>query len=130
MNGPLILTQRVLALGPAPGGAGLLSDPPSVLVFGAIALGALGLAWAVTWWVWRSPPASEPAEHAFRVLARRLGLTSAQRRLLRRLGSSLHAQPVALVLCREAFDRAARRGVRPEEAGEALALQERLFGRR
>jgi hypothetical protein len=120
----------VLAAGPTSAGAGLWSDPPSVLVFGAIALGALGLAWAVTWWVWRSPPGSEPGEHAFRVLARRLGLTHAQRRMLRRLGKSLHAQPVALVLCREAFDRAARRAVRAEEAGEALALQERLFGRR
>lgn len=104
-------------------------DLSQVVVFGAIALGALGLAWAVTWWVWRSPPSTEPAEHAFRALARRMRLTNAQKRLLRRMARALHAQPVALTLCREAYDRAARRSVRADEAPAALALQERLFGR-
>ncbi len=101
----------------------------SLLIFGGIALGALALAWAVTWWVWRSPPALEPHEYAFRAIARRLRLTNRQKAIFRRLARTIDADPIALLICREAFVKAMRRDGSVSE-NEASSIEGRVFRKR
>lgn len=105
------------------------SGVSGLLIFGGIALGALALAWAVTWWVWRSPPALEPHEYAFRAIARRLRLTNRQKTIFRRLARTIDADPIALLLCRQAFQRALRRDGRVSEH-DAQAIESRVFRKR
>lgn len=100
-----------------------------LLIFGGIALGALTLAWAVTWWVWRSPPALEPHEYAFRTIARRLGLTSRQKSIFRRLARAIDADPIALLICQEAFVKATRRDGAVSES-DVASIESRVFRKR
>ncbi|MCB9837813.1 MAG: hypothetical protein H6813_00600 [Phycisphaeraceae bacterium] len=100
-----------------------------LLVFGGIALAALTLAWAVTWWVWRSPPALEPHEYAFRAIARRLRLTARQRAIFRRLARSIDADPIALLICQEAYHKALRRDEGVSEH-DAHAIENLVFRKR
>lgn len=100
-----------------------------LLIFGGIALGALALAWAVTWWVWRSPPALEPHEYAFRAIARRLRLTNRQKSIFRRLARVIDADPIALLICHEAFSRALRRDGGVSEH-DAKAIESRVYRKR
>ena len=111
-----------LAAMPAAGWSGLL-------IFGGIALFALALAWAVTWWVWRSPPALEPHEYAFRAIARRLRLTNRQKSIIRRLARTIDADPIALLICHEAFVKAMRRDGSITEH-DAAAIESRVFRKR
>ena len=99
------------------------------LIFGGIALAALALAWAVTWWVWRSPPALEPHEYAFRAIARRLRLTNRQKAIFRRLARTIDADPIALLICQEAFVKALRRDGSVSES-DAAAIESRVFHKR
>ena len=100
-----------------------------LLIFGGIALGALALAWAVTWWVWRSPPALEPHEYAFRAIARRLRLTNRQKTIFRRLARIIDADPIALLICREAFVKALRRDGSVSK-NDATSIENRVFRKR
>jgi len=100
-----------------------------LLIFGGIALGALTLAWAVTWWVWRSPPALEPHEYAFRAIARRLRLTNRQKSIFRRLARTIDADPIALLICREAYARALRRDG-SVSASDAEGIENRVYRKR
>jgi len=59
-----------------------------------------------------------PEEAAFRSLARRLGLSPADRVLVRKLASIIEAKPVALLISETAFDRAASAPCRAEATGE------------
>ena len=106
--------------------AGSLSG---LLIFGGIALGALTLAWAVTWWVWRSPPALEPHEYAFRAIARRLRLTNRQKSIFRRLARTIDADPIALLICHEAFVKALRRDGAVSES-DVQGIESRVFRKR
>lgn len=101
-------------------------DASGILIFGGIALGALVLAWALTWWVWRSPPALEPHEYAFRALARRFGLSGRQKTLVRRLARTINTDPVALLISHEAFTRAAHRD-KQVTSTDATAVETRVF---
>ncbi len=103
------------------------------LAVACVAVSALGA------WVWRrSGPAGAPHERAFRALARRFGLTVEHRRIIRSLAGHLDAAPVALVVCRSAYERAvaaderahAERGDGPpmERRGRCLEIHHRLFG--
>jgi hypothetical protein len=114
--------SAILATVPGNGWSGLL-------IFGGIALGALALAWAVTWWVWRSPPALEPHEYAFRAIARRLRLTNRQKSIFRRLARVIDADPIALLICHEAFSRALRRDGGVSEH-DARTIESRVYRKR
>jgi hypothetical protein len=64
---------------------------------------AVGLLLGILWWRWRASR-SEPAEVAFRKLARRMGLTRAERRAIRKAAGG--TAPVALLLSADALERA------------------------
>lgn len=63
----------------------------------------VGLLLGILWWRWRASKC-EPAEVAFRKLARRMGLTRAERRAIRRAAGG--TAPVALLLSADALERA------------------------
>ena len=114
--------SMILAAIPHEGGGGFL-------IFGGIALGALTLAWAVTWWVWRSPPALEPHEYAFRAIARRLRLTNRHKATFRRLARTIDTDPIALLICQEAFVKALRRDGSVSES-DASSIEKLVFRKR
>ncbi len=100
-----------------------------LLIFGGIALGALALAWAVTWWVWRSPPALEPQEYAFRAIARKLRLTNRQKTIFRKLARTIDTEPIALLICHEAYQKAFRRDGSVSDS-DAAGIESRVFQKR
>ncbi len=76
----------------------------------------------------------DPAERAFRHLARRLRLGRAHRAEIRRLASVAEVKPVAIVLCRGVFSRALGEdgtdtaGAPARDRARLLELEHRLFG--
>ncbi|MCB9845184.1 MAG: hypothetical protein H6811_04260 [Phycisphaeraceae bacterium] len=66
-----------------------------LIVFGSIAI-ASSLTALVLWW--HRSVSRNPREHAFRSLARRLGLGRRDRALVRRLATRQSVQPVALLV--------------------------------
>jgi predicted signal transduction protein with EAL and GGDEF domain len=100
------------------------------LVGASLAASALGA------WLWhRSGPAGSPSERAFRAMSRRLGLSAEHRRTVRALADELGAPPVALVICRSAYERAVERlehgaggaPIPPARRGRLLEVHHRLF---
>lgn len=89
-----------------PSAAPAASNLPWASLAAGLAAAALIVAAA---WVWRRTPPPDPAEQAFRALARMLRLTRAERALVRALAAAHGgAAPTAILLSESALADAAR----------------------
>jgi len=95
-----------------------------------LGIALLLLAGAMTWRLLRARVREDPAERAFRTLARRCGVRSRDRAVARALGEACGCAPVALLVSRGALRRAAQRAGAaaggPPPAG-VDRLEQRLF---
>jgi hypothetical protein len=93
----------------------------AVLAGASLAAGA-----AVSRVAWRDPQEQEPAERAFRVLARRLRLAARDRAAARAIAERAGIRAVSLLVSEGAFDAAAAAADHPR----AAELRRRLFSGR
>lgn len=68
------------------------------IVVGALAVLSAASTWATAWLVWRRAMDAHPQEHAFRAIARRVGLSRAEREVVRGLAAEMDVPPVVLLL--------------------------------
>lgn len=107
-------------VGPCPGQPGepgvvdlVLKDPvfntstlPPWLVVAAVVGGLVLIVGAVLFFAWVRGARAESRERAFRLLARRLGISVEVRETVRRVASAYGCAPVALLVCERALHEA------------------------